>query len=59
MCVWNTKKMSGTTAAVVLCEGKGCRAYAHLAVVGIVDRETTDELSVLVAGDFELPLELE
>lgn len=51
--------MSGTTVAVVLCEGRGCMTYAHLAVVGVVDRETTDELSVLVAGDIELALELE
>jgi hypothetical protein len=33
--------------------------YAHLAIVGVIDRETTDELSVLVPGDFELALELE
>jgi hypothetical protein len=38
---------------------KGLRDHAHLAVVGVVDRETTDELSVPVAGDFELALELE
>jgi hypothetical protein len=31
----------------------------HLAIVGVIDCETTDVLSVLVAGDFELALQLE
>jgi hypothetical protein len=38
---------------------KGLQGHAHLAIVGVIDRKTTDELSVLIAGDFELALELE
>lgn len=36
----------------------GIGRWTHLSVV-VVDRESTDELSVLVAGHFELTLELE
>jgi hypothetical protein len=35
------------------------RQRTHLAIVCIVDCKTADELSVLVAGYFELALELE
>ena len=48
--------VSGTAEAVRRLAAVG---HAHLAIVGVIDCETADELSVLVAGDFELALELE
>ena len=39
--------------------GRAVGHATHLAIVGVIDRKTTDELSVLVAGDFELALQLE
>jgi hypothetical protein len=40
-------------------ELEGTLSHTYLAIVCIVDREAADELPVLVAGYFELALELE
>jgi hypothetical protein len=34
-------------------------SYLAITTVGVIDRKTTDELSVLVTGEFELALEFE